>query len=186
MNVLFNTKLRRKILTYAFTHPTEDFYVRELAVFISEDPGNISRELRKLSDEGLFDSKVRGRAKYYKLEPSYPLYHELKRIVSKTEEVEGSLKRLIEEFPSVSLAFIYGSYAKGGESKSSDIDLVLVGRCNTNVFTRKVRKIEQALNREVNFAIYTKTEFEKERQVEGAFLAQVLKGKVILLKGKMG
>ena len=56
MSVLFNTKLRRKLLTYSFTHPDEDYYVRELSSLIDEDPGNLSRELRVLEGEGLYTS----------------------------------------------------------------------------------------------------------------------------------
>lgn len=50
---LLNSKLKRKLLTYSFTHPEESYYVRELASLIQEDPGNLSRELKRLEDEGL-------------------------------------------------------------------------------------------------------------------------------------
>jgi len=43
MALLLNTKLRRKLLTYSFTHPDENYYVRELASLIDEDAGNLSR-----------------------------------------------------------------------------------------------------------------------------------------------
>ena len=45
MSVLLSTKLRKKLLTYSFTHPDENYYVRELRL-IEEDPGNLSRELK--------------------------------------------------------------------------------------------------------------------------------------------
>jgi predicted transcriptional regulator with HTH domain len=46
---LLNSKLKRKLLTYSFTHPDESYYVRELAYLTQEDPGNLSRELKRLS-----------------------------------------------------------------------------------------------------------------------------------------
>jgi predicted transcriptional regulator with HTH domain len=67
MSVLLNTKLRKKLLTYSFTHPDEDYYVRELSGLIEEDPGNLSRELRILEEEGLYTSVTRGRVKLYSL-----------------------------------------------------------------------------------------------------------------------
>jgi len=60
MSVLLGTKLRKNLLAYSFTHPEESFYVRELSGLIQEDPGNLSRELRKLEGEGIYSSKPRG------------------------------------------------------------------------------------------------------------------------------
>ncbi|MDD5084940.1 MAG: winged helix-turn-helix domain-containing protein [Candidatus Omnitrophica bacterium] len=85
MVVLLSTRLRRKLLVYSFTHPDEDRYVRELALLINEDAGNLSRELRKLEKEGLYKSATRGRLKLYSLNKSYSLFGELKSIILKTE-----------------------------------------------------------------------------------------------------
>src|SRR4030043_2053433 len=90
MSVLLNTKLRKKLLTYSFTHPDEDYYVRELSSLIQEDPGNLSRELRILEEEGLYTSVTRGRVKLYSLNKKYPLFRELKKIIFKTEVWEGA------------------------------------------------------------------------------------------------
>jgi len=91
MPLLLTTKLRKKLLTYSFTHPDEDYYVRELASLIDEDAGNLSRELRKLEAEGLYRSFSRGRVKFYSLNKTYPLFNELKKIVFKVEGIENSL-----------------------------------------------------------------------------------------------
>jgi predicted nucleotidyltransferase len=150
MYVLFNTKLRKKLLTYAFTHPDENYYVRELSSLIDEDPGNLSRELKKLEREGLFFSITRGGVKLYSLDKKYSLFKELKTIIFKTEDVEGSLKELIARYKGISSAFIYGSYAKNNEKKTSDIDLILVGKFNQNKFTHDIRGLESKLNRGIN------------------------------------
>ena len=184
MNILFNTKLRRKLLAYSFTHTDEDFYVREIAAFINEDPGNLSRELRRMEEEGLFTSRIKGRAKYYSLNRGYPLFKELKEIVFKTEGVEGSLRRIVNGYKGISTAFIYGSYAKGSEKRGSDIDLILVGKYSQTRFTRDIRILESKLNREINFTSYTSIEYEKEKNNIGGFLNGILKGKIICLKGE--
>ena len=36
------------------THPDEYYYVKELASIINEDAGNLSRELSKFEEEGLY------------------------------------------------------------------------------------------------------------------------------------
>jgi len=185
MTILFNTKLRQKLLTYSFTHPDEQFYVRELSVLIDVDPGNLSRELRKLQEEGLYISIIKGREKFYSLNKNYPLFSELKTIISKTEGLEGSLKDLISRYKDVSCAFIYGSYAKSKEDKTSDIDLVLVGKFPNDKLTRDIRTLESKLNREINFTHYSEEEFKEEKRKKGGFLNLVLKGKKVILKGKI-
>ena len=186
MSLLLNSKLKRKLLTYAFTHPDESYYVRELACLIQEDPGNLSRELRRLEDEGLYLSAVKGRVKVFFLNKRYPLFREMKKIISKTEGVQGSLEELVRRHPGITLAFVYGSYAKGRERKGSDVDLVIVGEFTRNSFTRDVRALESKLNREINFTHYTGSEFEAERKKEGGFLNLILKDKIIVLKGESG
>jgi len=39
------------------------------------------------------------------------------------------------------------------------------------------------LGREINFTVYTREEFEKEKGKEGGFLNLILKEKIIILKG---
>ena len=186
MTVLVNTKLRRKLLAYAFTHVDEEYYVRELSGLIDGDPGNLSRELKRLEAEGLYTSVTRGRIKLYSLNKKYPLFKELKEIIFKTEGVEGSLNQIVRGYTGIALAFIYGSYAKNKENGSSDIDLVVVGKLPNGEFVREIRALEARLNREINYTVYERGEFEKERKKQGGFLHLVLTDKIILLKGELG
>lgn len=183
--IVLKTKLRRNLLTYSFTHPDENYYVRELAVLINEDPGNLSRELRKLKEDGLYVSHTRGGSKFYSLNKDYPLFDELKKIISKTEGVEGSLRSLLAKFDGVILGLIYGSYAKDKINKASDIDLLVVGEFPQDQFTRQIRNLESKLNREINFTFYSKNEFDKKRKEKGSFLNSILKDSIIILKGKL-
>ena len=81
MSVLLGSKVRKNLLIYSFSHPGESFYVRELSGLIQEDPGNLSRELRRLEEEGIYSSTTRGNVKFYSLNKSYPLFREVKKIV---------------------------------------------------------------------------------------------------------
>jgi predicted transcriptional regulator with HTH domain len=81
MSILLGTKLRKNLLVFSFKHPDESFYVRELSGLIREDPGNLSRELRKLEEEGIYSSTTRGNVKFYSLNKSYPFFLEVKKIV---------------------------------------------------------------------------------------------------------
>ena len=179
------SKLRSKLLSYFFTNPEKSLYVRELGIILNEDPGNLSRELRKLEREGIFVSSAKGSVKFYSLDKKYPLFGDLKNIIFKTEGIEGSLRHLVSEYAGIELAFIYGSYAKGKEKGNSDIDIVVIGSFPRDEFTQKLRMLESKLNREANFSSYTKAEFTKESEKKGGFLNMVIKNKIILLKGNL-
>jgi predicted nucleotidyltransferase len=98
--------------------------------------------------------------------------------------VEGSLKSLVDQYKGVSIAFIYGSYAKNHESRTSDIDLIVVGQIPHHDFTGHIRHLESRLDREINFTGYGEEEFIIEKEKQGGFLNLVLKEKFVLLKGK--
>jgi DNA-binding PadR family transcriptional regulator len=90
MSVLLGSKVRKNLLAFSFNHPDESFYVRELSGLIREDPGNLSRELRKLEEEGIYSSTTRGNVKFYSLNRAYPLFKEVKKIV--LNSVDGGKK----------------------------------------------------------------------------------------------
>jgi len=84
----FHSQLRSKLLTYFFNHEEAKHYLREIASLVKLDPGNLSRELRYLEKEGLFQSKRRGNQKCFFLNPMYEYYEDLKRIVVGSENKE--------------------------------------------------------------------------------------------------
>ncbi|MBU0469435.1 MAG: nucleotidyltransferase domain-containing protein [Candidatus Omnitrophica bacterium] len=180
-----NTNLRRKLFGYVFTHVDEEFYVRNLASVIGVDAGNLSRELKKMEEEGVFESAAKGRSKFYKVNKKYHLYEEVKMIVFKTEGVQGSLRKIVNDISEIEVAFIYGSYASEKERKSSDVDLVVVGEFDQDKFTKTVRRLEDQLNREINFTIYNLNEFKKEILNDGGFLSMVVAKNIIMLKGSL-
>lgn len=183
MSLLVGNRLRRSLLAYSFAHPEESFYVRELSVLIGEDPGNLSRELKKLEGEGLYVSSRRGREKFYSLNKSYPLFDEIRAIISKTEGVEGSIRKIVSRYKGISHALIHGSYVNKKEKAGSDIDLIVAGEFPRQKFTDDIRKLESKLNRQINFTSFDDREYEFERKNKGSFLDIVLRGKTIQLKG---
>ena len=72
------------LLTYYFTNPTARHHLRDLAERLSIDPSNLWKELGRLEREGLFRSEVSGRQKYFQLNREYPLFGEIRSIVTKT------------------------------------------------------------------------------------------------------
>ncbi|MFH1665501.1 MAG: nucleotidyltransferase domain-containing protein [Candidatus Omnitrophota bacterium] len=84
----------------------------------------------------------------------------------------------------IRIAFVYGSFAKGDERKDSDIDLFLIGDdIDDDNLISTISGLEKELFREVNYTAYTENEYKKEKQKKDSFVAEVIKGKKLFIKG---
>ena len=175
--------LRRKVLAYFFTNPESKLYLRELASIIREDPANLSRELSRLEKEGIFVSQKCGNQKFFSLNRRYPLYKELKSIIFKTAGVVGSVRQVLEKVGNVKLAFVYGSFARAKENYLSDIDMVIVGRPDEDELIKHLDRLEERLQREINYRLYTPGELQKESKEKEPFVLEILRGRKVMVIG---
>lgn len=177
------SRLRRALLGYFCANSDARLYLRQAAAILGEDPGNLSKELAHLENIGIFTSAMSGKQRYYSLNKQYPLFNELKAVIFKTIGVEGALKKMVASLTGVKKAFIYGSFAREEEKAKSDIDVLLVGNFSEDELIKKLFPLEDKLQREVNYTIYSPQEFARKRKQAGSFLNEVLKTKLICLKG---
>lgn len=180
------SRLRNKILLHFFTNVDDEMYLREMALRLKEDPGNLSKELSKLEHEGIFISQFRGKQKYFFLNKAYPLFNELKSIIFKTIGIQGSLQNIINEISGIVSAFIYGSFATGKENASSDIDLCLIVKdsvFNEHNFISKIDGLGKTISREINYIYYSEEEWKKQINENDSFIINIKMGPKIILKG---
>jgi len=180
------SRLRNKILLHFFTNTDDEMYLREMALRLKEDPGNLSKELSKLEKEGIFISQFRGKQKYFFLNKVYPLFNEIKSIIFKTIGIKGSLQNIINETSGIVSAFIYGSFATGEENASSDIDLCLVVKdsiFNEDNFISKINSLGKTILREINYIYYSEDEWKKQTNENDSFIINIKMGPKIVLKG---
>lgn len=111
---------------------TKDKHIRGLAKDLGTNQTTISRKIQELYDDNIVDFRQEGKNKVYFLKKNL----EAKQYASivethKTLEAIKKYPRLrriidnIKENKNISLAVIFGSYAKGTATKESDIDLYI-------------------------------------------------------------
>jgi len=183
INRLFSSKLRIKLLDVFLSSPDARFYIRELERKIKEEAKNVSRELKNLEALGLLKGEKQGNLKYYSVNENFFLYPELKAIIFKTTGVQGLLKEALERLKGIETAFIYGTYATGKESESSDVDIMIIGKPDLTEINEVISNLEEKLNREVNYMCFDQEEFKERRKAGDAFINEVLSGEKIMLKG---
>ena len=174
---------RQKILRLYFSDPQKRYYLRQLEKLLGVPVGNIRRELLRLEKTGMFRSEHVGNLVYYYVNTKHPLYREFKTIIFKTIGVEGSLREAIQEVRGVLAAFLFGSFAKGEEDSSSDIDLYLVIQekaFHEDALIRRISRLEKQFGREINYHYAGLKEFMKKKK-EDSFIKTVLKEKKLIL-----
>ena len=82
--------------------------------------------------------------------------------VFKTVGVKGSIKEVLDEIGNINFAFIYGSYAKAKENYISDIDFAIIGNPDEDKLIKKLDKLEEKFQREINYKLYSLDDFKKE------------------------
>jgi predicted nucleotidyltransferase/predicted transcriptional regulator with HTH domain len=180
------SKLRTNLLLYFFTNTQAKLHLRDIAERLSEDPGNLSRELNRLSHEGLFLVEEVGRQKFFSLNKEYGLFNEIKSIVLKTVGLPIQLSHIVEVDKNILLAFIYGSFASNETSIDSDVDVILIIKglkFTEDRIQKEITSLERMLDREINWSYFPLKEWMcKIRQGE-SFVTNILSRPIIILKG---
>lgn len=180
---LFSSRIRLKLLDAFLSRPKARFYVRELARNLGEDAKNISRELTNLERFGLLSSGREGNLKYYWANEEFFLYPELKSMVFKTTGVQGAVAERLEPSQEILSAFIFGSYAENRETTASDIDLFVVGTISDKNLHKLISPVEHALAREIEYVLFSPSEFSKRIKDHDHFVTEILSQPKIFVKG---
>ena len=175
------SKARQRLLTYFFTNPAVRHHVRELARLLDTDASNLSRELRRLEQEGLLHSEVSGRQRYFRLNREYPLYREVRSTVAKTIGAIPLLSQSLRKIEGIEEAYLYGSFARNQQDAASDIDLLVIGAPRGEDLAEALSRLERQLGREINSTVLTPKEFQARRKRRDAFLENLWQNKRVPL-----
>jgi predicted nucleotidyltransferase len=183
-DVLFS-KTQRRVLGLLFGDPTRSYYTNEVVRFAGSGIGAVQRELENLSAAGLLTVTRIGNQKHYQANRESPIYSELRGIVLKTFGVADVLRGALAPLGDrIQLAFIYGSVAKGTDTASSDIDLMIISaQLSYPDVVVALEAAEQGLGRTINPSIYKPDEFRRKIAEDNAFLKRVTDQPRIFLIG---
>jgi predicted nucleotidyltransferase len=180
---LFSSKVRVALLTHLFTHPEDRFYARELARRLDEHYNALWRELNNLEAMGLLIGEETTTVKFYRLNPRFPIYEELKRIILKTTGFGQALRDALGNLGAADWAFLYGSVAAGDEDLLSDVDLMLVGDVDLLALSNVIAGLEERLGRAINYVLLSREELARRVAGDDPFLSNVLAGAKVMLIG---
>ena len=179
---LFSSKARVEILKLFFFNPENNFYQRQISKLSGQSIRAVQREVAKLERLGIIEKSIQGNRIYYKINRNCPIFEELKNILLKSVGIAEVLKENLKN-NNIEIAFIYGSYAKGKETLSSDIDLMVIGKISSRELSSLLSKPKRELMREINYVVFSQKELKERIKLKDHFLNSVLKDKKIFIVG---
>ncbi len=183
LEILFGSKARAKLLEWLFSHPDEQFYIRQLESLLGLDSAHIGKELNKLQKLGIVSLKEFGNQKHYSVNEESSVYSDLKGIVTKLSIPVGIIRSALEPVRDrIDIAFIFGSFARDQFNSTSDLDLMVIGEVTLRDIASLIRQIGRCIGREVNATCYSPCEY-RISQSKNNFLVRVSKGDKIFVIG---
>ena len=131
----------------------------------------IQRELKQLTDAGIIRRTKSGHQVYFQANPDCPIAAELKGIIIKTAGAADVLRVALSGLTErISLALIYGSFARGQQHAESDVDLLVVGEVEFAEVVAALSEAQTRLSREVNPTVHSPDEFAAKIGSQPSFL----------------
>jgi len=184
MKRLFASKTRTDLLRLFFTRIDAKLYVREIAREVRRDISGIKRELDNLEKAGVLTSEKVGNLRYYEVNRACPIFAELRAIVAKTVGARASLEDALRRVKGIRAAVLYSTNTHEPGEGPSAVELLVVGEMDLTELNEAINETERSLGREINYLAFDEAEYGRRRKEEDPFLAEVLKGRHVVLLGR--
>lgn len=143
---------------------------------------NVYRKLKELKETGLLSDEFQGNQHYFFINHQNPLLKEYKRIILKDIGFEKTLSEKLKEIEGFKEAYLFGSYAKGQLSSTSDIDLLAIGDFNTVDLQKVIVDIQKTIHKEINCIELSPKEFQEKMKNRDPFLLDIMTKKYIRIE----
>lgn len=175
LSSLLFSEYRKRILGLLLLHPNTSYHMRELARLTNTASGTLHKELVKLTAGGILQSKKVGNQVHYSANTQCRIFSELASILRKTSGLTDVVaEALVGVKDQITLAFIYGSIARGEEQAASDVDIMLIGALSFGDAVTALYACQSTLQREITPVVYSVDEFNRRLQQQDSFLNDVL------------
>jgi predicted nucleotidyltransferase len=173
VELLFGT-YRRQILGLLLLHDAP-LHVREIARLSGVPAGSLHRELRAMAEAGLLLRVRAGNQVHYRPNREHPIYPELAGIFRKTVGLADIVREALEPLKKqLRVAFIFGSIARGEETATSDVDVMLIGDVSLAQVVRVLAPLRERFGREVNPVVMARKDFIKKVGANDRFVSRIL------------
>ena len=183
-NALFS-KVQQRVLALIFGHSDRSFYTSEIVRRVGSGVGAVQRELFRLQRSGLVSVERIGNQKHYRANEASPVFQDLRGLVEKTVGLIEPLRKSFEPYnKAIKTAFVYGSVARGTDTASSDIDVLVIGDdLNYSDLYAAAQQAEDKLRRRVRPLFMTAEDWRRRASDEGTVMNKISLSPKIFIVG---
>lgn len=156
----------------------KEWYATELAKLLKANQKTISNSLNYLAKKQILTYDYRGKNKLFKLKTYYKTklllyqleYQKLANFQSNLDllVLTESLSKILNTF------LIFGSYAKGTQKETSDIDIIAIGKYDL----KAIEKLEKTHDLRISIVHFTKRNFKLD--VNSTLIVEAKKNHIIV------
>jgi DNA-binding transcriptional ArsR family regulator len=168
LKALFSSQTRVKLLSTFLLHPEDEFYIRELTRLLNEQINSIRRELENLRRIGLVRARHRNRKKYYRVDPDFPLFPELRSMFAKEVQADSPVVGSLKKLPGVQLIVLAGVFV-GTESK---VDLLVIGDVKKEMLEALL--LQDSALKNVKYSIFSEADFLYRLSLKDRFISDIM------------
>ena len=169
------TPVQQRVLGWLFGQPERRFQSGELIRLAKSGTGAVHRLLTRLAQTGLVTVELVGNQKHYQANPASPVFVELTGLIRKSVGLAFPLQQALAPLADkISLAFVYGSVARGEAHALSDIDLMVVAEAlDYPTLYEALQTAEAALGRTIHPKLMSAAEWQRKRGEADSFAARI-------------
>jgi hypothetical protein len=181
---IITSKVRIKVLELFFSDLKEMYHVRGIVREIKEEINAVRRELGRLEKAGIFKKESRGNRVYYWVRNDYPLFDDLLALVAKTTGLGAAIIASRGKIGKISSVMFSGGFVRRIPRKNDDqVDILVVGEVVLPELAALVRAEESKRNKEINYTVMSKEEFEFRKKRRDPFLSGILSKSRVMIIG---
>lgn len=181
--IMFGSETRVKILKLLLLAPDTSFYIKEISTRVGLAFSMVYKELANLKNLGLVIEERKGKLRLFKINKQSLLYEDLKMIFIKTVGLGDIVTEHLKKLDKIRYAIIYGSFARGQQLKTSDVDLLIIGDLDEEELIKAISEMEKSLGREINYILWSEKEFERRAKTKHHLLTEIADNPIIGLVG---
>ncbi len=178
---IITSNVRIKIIVELYKELNSQVHIRELARRVGTEINAVRRELNNLQKCGMLKKETRANRIYFSVRKDYPGYNDMLSFVYKEIGLGGSILKNLSELGKVKFALLSTEFIEGRVASPNEVDLLLVGAIDMSYLQNLVKKVQDTVNHEINYAVLGEEEFSFRKSRRDPFILNILiQGRIIL------
>ncbi|MBI2664882.1 nucleotidyltransferase domain-containing protein [Candidatus Woesearchaeota archaeon] len=145
------TVLELEMFSFLSVKAGEKLSQREIAHALNVSPTAIANAVKNLAVKNLIKAERTKTINFISFNRDNPKAIELKRVENLRQIYISGFSDFLEEKLAGATIILFGSYARGEDTKASDIDIAVIGRADKLL---DLNAFEKALSRQINVNFY--------------------------------